>query len=360
MTSDFLSRLIGLVVFTFVGARLGTDAARFINLDPLSSAFIFGLVGVLFGVIMTPYLTVRPIRAVRRAINEQPIERLLVACLGLLLGLLAGLLLAYPLSLLDAPLGTLLPPAVSMVSGYLGFSTFSIRSREILDMLTERVGTSGERVSAVSLRKLILDTSVLIDGRIADIAETGFLGGTLIVPRFVMNELHRVADSSDLLRRNRGRRGLSILNKIQRSDSVPVRIVDDDFEDIHDVDNKLIALAIQLSAAVITNDYNLGQVAEAQGVTVLNVNQLANAVRVVHIPDEVFAVRIIQAGRDQNQGVGYLDDGTMVVVENGKSYMDRTINVRVTKLINRETGRMIFAVPDHESKRTVTVDDYES
>lgn len=360
MTSDFLSRLLGLVVFTLLGARLGTETAPFINLDETSSAFILGLVGMLFGIIMTPYLTVRPIREIRRAINEQPIERLLVAFVGLIGGLLAGLLLSYPLSLLEAPWGVFLPPLASVVGGYLGFTTFSIRSREILDVITERVGAGTGRVSALSSRKLILDTSVLIDGRIADVAETGFLGGTLIVPRFVMSELHRVADSSDLLRRNRGRRGLGILNKIQRTETIPVRIVDDDFEDIHDVDNKLIALAIQLSAAVVTNDYNLGQVAEAQGVTVLNVNQLANAVRVVHIPDEVFAIRIIQVGRDQNQGVGYLDDGTMVVVENGKTYMDRTISVRVTKLINRDTGRMIFAVPEHENKRTITVDDYET
>ena len=199
-----------------------------------------------------------------------------------------------------------------------------------------------------SSRKLLLDTSVLIDGRIKDIVETGFIGGSLILPRFVLSELHRVADSSDALRRNRGRRGLNMLNKLQRSDIANVRIVEEDFEDIQAVDDKLVALALQMDALVMTNDYNLNQVAEAQGVTVLNVNQLANAVRSIYIPGEIFAIRVIQEGTQEEQGIGYLEDGTMVVIEHGQRYMDRTINVEVTKLINRDTGRMIFAVPENE------------
>ncbi len=356
MTSDFISRLIGMVVFTIVGARIGVDLANFLNLDVPSRGFIFGLVGLLFGIIMTPFLTVRPVRFVRRAINELPIERLLMSVVGATVGLILTLLLAYPLSLLPTPFGTLLPPFVSLAGAYLGLTTFSIRSREILDTIAERFGGRSGRFSGLSSRKLILDTSVLIDGRIADVAETGFIGGTLIVPRFVMNELHRVADSSDLLRRNRGRRGLAVLNKIQRSDTVPVRIVDDDFDDINEVDDKIVALGLQMSAVVMTNDFNLGQVAEAQGVTVLNINQLSNAVRSIFIPGEVFPVRVIQDGRDPNQGVGYLDDGTMVVVENGKQYMDRTIRVLVTKLINRDTGRMIFAIPEDDPQRPTTFD----
>jgi uncharacterized protein YacL len=207
-------------------------------------------------------------------------------------------------------------------------------------------------LAGLSSRKLILDTSVLIDGRICEISDTGFIGGTLIMPRFVLSELHRVADSSDPLRRKRGRRGIEMLNKLQRTDSIPIRIVDDDFEDIQAVDNKLVALAIQMTASIITNDYNLNQVAEAQGVPVLNINALANAVRSIYIPGETFAIRIIQEGRDDRQGVGYLDDGTMVVVENGANYMDRSIEVEVTKLINKDTGRMIFAIPESESART--------
>jgi uncharacterized protein YacL len=191
-----------------------------------------------------------------------------------------------------------------------------------------------------------MDTSVLIDGRIADIAKTGFLGGTLIVPRFVINELHQVADSSDPLRRNRGRHGLAKLNELQREPTISFKIVEDDVPTIPEVDDKLVALAVQMQAPVLTNDYPLNRIAEAQGVTVLNVNALANAVRSIYLPGDTFPIRIIQEGREADQGVGYLEDGTMVVVEGGKAFMDRTINVSVTKFINKDTGRMFFAMPE--------------
>lgn len=352
MTPDFTSRLIGLVVFTFLGLRFGADIANSVNLTPDAGAFLGGVIGALTGLILTPWLTVRPVRAIRRSINEWPVERLMMSIIGLLLGLLIALLASYPLSLLGNPLGNYVPGALALVSGYLGLTIFGIRSNEIADTLSSRLGRPSGRLAGLSSRKLILDTSVLIDGRICEIADTGFMGGTLIMPRFVLSELHRVADSSDPLRRKRGRRGIEMLNKLQRNDSIPIRIVDDDFEDIQAVDNKLVALALQMTASIITNDYNLNQVAEAQGVPVLNINALANAVRSIYIPGETFAIRIIQEGRDDRQGVGYLDDGTMVVVENGADYMDRSIEVEVTKLINRETGRMIFAIPESESVRT--------
>ncbi len=351
MSSDFIVRMIGMVVFMILGARLGADSASFINFPVESSAFLFGLVGILVGLILTPWFTTRPVRELRRSINEWPVERLTMSLMGVLLGLLLALLAAYPLSLLPQPFGSLIPPALTIVLAYLGVTIFGVRSKEILDTLTLWMGRSGNRILTTGGRKLLLDTSVLIDGRIADVAETGFLGGSLIVPRFVLSELHRVADSSDAMRRNRGRRGLNMLNRLQRSDMIPVRIVEDDFEDIVAVDDKLVALGQQMNAAIITNDYNLNQVADAQGVPVLNVNQLANAVRSVYIPGEIFAIRVIQEGRDDNQGVGYLEDGTMVVIENGKRYLDRTIQVEVTKLITRDTGRMIFAVPENEVNR---------
>lgn len=351
MTPEFVSRLVGLVVFAILGARLGAETAEFLSINIESRAFIFGLTGMLFGLIATPWLTVRPIVFLRQVINEMPIERLITSLAGLAIGLTLALLTAYPLSLLDSPFGTLLPPLATLVFGYLAMTIFGVRHREILDAVGSRMVRSSTRTGSGGLRKLLLDTSALIDGRIVDVAETGFLGGSLIVPRFVLAELHRVADSSDLLRRNRGRRGLNMLNKLQRNDMVPVRIIEDEVDEIPDVDNKLVALALQLNASLITNDYNLGEVASAQGVIVLNVNRLANAVRAIYIPGETFAVRIIQEGKDPNQGVGYLDDGTMIVVENGKNYMDRNIKVEVTKLITRDTGRMIFAVPTSEIKR---------
>lgn len=351
MSADFVVRMIGMIVFMILGARLGADSADFINFPVESSAFLFGLIGILFGVILTPWFTTRPVRVLRRTINEWPVERLAMSTFGGLVGLLLALLAAYPFSLLPAPFGSLIPPALTVVLTYLGINIFGVRSKEMLDALSIRFGRSGHRMLASGGRKLLLDTSVLIDGRITDVAETGFLGGTLIVPRFVLSELHRVADSSDMLRRNRGRRGLNMLNRLQRSEVIPVRIVEDDFDDISTVDDKLVALGQQMNAAIVTNDYNLNQVADAQGVPVLNVNQLANAVRSVYIPGEVFAIRVIQEGRDDNQGVGYLEDGTMVVIENGRRYLDRTIQVEVTKLITRDTGRMIFAVPENEVQR---------
>lgn len=352
MSPDFSSRLIGLVVFTIIGLRLGADWSDTLSLANEASSFLFGLIGALFGLILTPWITVRPVRFLRRSITELPIERLLMSIVGLLVGLLIALLASYPLSLLNGPFGTFIPAILLVVCAYLGMTAFGVRSKEIVGAFSTQLNKpSAARVAGLSARKLLLDTSVLIDGRITDIAETGFVGGTLIVPRFVLSELHRVADSSDHLRRKRGRRGLNMLNKLQQNEIIPMRIIEDDFEDIQQVDDKLVALAIQMSAVLMTNDFNLNQVAEAQGVMVLNVNALANAVRSIYIPGETFAIRIIQEGRDEQQGVGYLDDGTMVVVENGSNYMDRTIVVEVTKLINREAGRMIFAVPESEVNR---------
>lgn len=351
MTAEFVSRLIGLVVFAVLGARLGAQTAEFLNLNVESRAFFFGLVGILFGLIITPWITVRPVKGLRQIINEMPIEKLLMALVGLAVGMILALLAAYPLSLLETPFGGIAPLVVMVVGAYLGTIIFNVRSREILDAVGSRFGRTVSRTPGLASRKLLVDTSALIDGRIVDVAETNFLGGALIIPSFVLSELHRVADSSDPLRRNRGRRGLNMLNKLKRSEVVPVRIIDDDFDDITEVDSKLVALALQLSASLITNDYNLGEVAEAQGVPVLNINLLANAVRSIYIPGETFAVRIIQDGREANQGLGYLDDGTLVVVENGRRYMDRSIEVEVTKLINGPAGRMIFAVPESEVDR---------
>ncbi|RMG83206.1 MAG: PIN domain nuclease [Chloroflexi bacterium] len=347
MRSDFISRIIGLIIFGIFFARLGVDAADALALVPEATSFIFMLVGFLFGLIITPWITVRPIRMIRRIVNEMPVPILVSALVGAVVGLGLSLLVAYPLSLLAPPWGQILPTVASVLGGYLGITIFAVRWREFGQFANDILrGRRGRGTYIQSSRRLLVDTSVLIDGRIVEIAETGFLGGTIIIPRFVLNELHQVADSSDPLRRNRGRRGLAKLNELQRNDMTPVRIIEDDIEEITEVDDKLVALALQMDAAVITNDFNLNQVAEAQGVTVLNINALSNAVRAIYIPGERFPIRIIQEGRDPDQGVGYLEDGTMVVVEHGRQFMDRTITVEVTKLINRETGRMIFAVPE--------------
>jgi uncharacterized protein YacL len=342
LSAEFITRIIGLFVFSIIGARFGLDVASSLNLPPDSSALLFSLVGAIFGVAVTPFLTVRPVTSLNKSIRDIQPETLIISVIGGAIGLTIALLMAYPLSLMPEPLNAYFPPALSIVGGYLGLTIARSRAREFVDMFTKN--RSGQGVSVQSNRKLLVDTSVLIDGRIVDIAMTGFLGGTLLIPEFVMRELQQVADSADSIRRNRGRRGLEKVKELMQNDVTPVRVIDDDVEGLHEVDDKLIALAIQLEAYLLTNDYPLAKIAEAQSVTVLNINLLANAVRMLYIPGETFALHIIQEGTDDGQGVGYLEDGTMVVVENGRRYMDRTVRVEATKVINREAGRMIFAV----------------
>ncbi len=204
-------------------------------------------------------------------------------------------------------------------------------------------GEDSGLLSMESSRSILLDTSVIIDGRIADIAKTGFLVGTLLIPRFVLNELQYIADSADGLRRQRGRRGMEVLSQLQKDTTVPVRISDIDVEGVREVDDKLVILARQLRCPILTNDYNLNRVAELQGVAVLNVNELANAVKSVLLPGESLDVDIIQEGKEVGQGVGYLDDGTMVVVEDGRDRVNTKTSVVVTKVLQTAAGRMIFA-----------------
>lgn len=188
----------------------------------------------------------------------------------------------------------------------------------------------------------VLDTSVIIDGRVADLCETGFLEGPFVVPQFILNELQHIADSSDSLKRARGRRGLDILNKIQKMSDIDVRIVDEDFPNVKEVDAKLVVLAKQRGARIITNDLNLNKVAELQGVRVLNINELCNALRPVVLPGETIRVYILKEGKEAGQGVAYLDDGTMIVVDNARRYIGRTVDVIVTSVLQTTAGRMIF------------------
>jgi uncharacterized protein YacL len=271
------------------------------------------------------------------------------AIIGLVVGLLVAALIAFPLSLLPQPFGQLLPFAGALIFSYAGVAIFILRQNDIFSLLRNRfAGIGNEPDGSGKNRSVLLDTSVIIDGRIADIARTGFVFGSMLVPSFVLNELQHIADSSDSLRRQRGRRGLDILNRLQKDSTIPFRITDLDVEGIREVDDKLVVLAKQLRAPIVTNDYNLNRVAELQGVRVLNINELANAVKAVYLPGESMNVQVIQEGKESGQGVGYLDDGTMVVVEEGKDYIDRTIPVTVTKVLQTSAGRMIFARPGED------------
>jgi uncharacterized protein YacL len=348
MSADFLSRLIGMVVLGLLGAQIGGDLAASLSASQQMFSLVLGLLGVLFGLIVTPYLTVKPVARLYHSVSETPMEVLFTSIVGLLLGLVIGLLLAFPLSLLGGALGAYLPVFVTLSSGMVFWLVFNGRSREVWTFIHDWLGLGSKRLAlsgSPAVGQIVVDTSALIDGRVVDIAHTDFLQGTLVVPRFVINELHHVADASDPQRRNRGRRGLAKLNELQRDPTIAFRIIEDDVEDAESVDSKLVALALKLGAPLLTVDFALNQVARAQGVTVLNMNALTNAVRAALIPGETFSLRVLQEGREADQGVGYLDDGTMVVVEKGREYLDRTITVEVTKLINKEAGRIIFARP---------------
>lgn len=265
---------------------------------------------------------------------------ILVALGGLIVGLVIGVLLTYPISFLPFK-NAALPLVVTLICGALGLAVFLLRKEDIVALFTGLPRVRFLRGQGVAGK--ILDTSAIVDGRIADICKTGFLEGELIIPRFVLRELQQVADSQDPLKRSRGRRGLDILNRMRKEKRVTIRIVDRDFPDIRDVDAKLIKLAKIMGARVITNDFNLNKIAELEGVEVLNINELSNALKPYVLPGEELRVQIIREGKEAEQGVGYLDDGTMVVVEEGKKYINSTVDTVVTSVLQTPAGRMIFA-----------------
>ncbi len=346
MSAEFFLRIIFMIVLGIAGGIWGYDLAKLNPAEVVRYTIGIALVGALTGLILTPYFTTRPARAIRRILGRIAAETLFAGLAGLVVGLLTAALLSFPLSLLPAPFGSVLPFVGVLVFGYLGISLFVMRQGDIMSMFSALSGHgngSGSGSSWTNLnRTILLDTSVIIDGRVADIAKTGFLPGTLLIPRFVLNELQYIADSPDGLRRQRGRRGMEVLAELQKLPNILVRVSDIDVEGMREVDDKLVVLGKQLKSPVLTNDYNLNRIAELQGVTVLNINELANAVKSVVLPGEVMNINIFQEGKELGQGVGYMDDGTMVVVENGKDYIGEYMNVHVTKVLQTAAGRMIF------------------
>lgn len=348
MSPEFVFRIIGMVVFGLLGGYFGVDLAKVTIISIEEGAVIFGLVGALFGLVLTPTLTTRPIRSLRNLLSQLDTRTLGSGLAGLSTGLVIAALLAFPISLLPSPLGEVFPFIGVLLFGYIGVAVFVSRKNDIFSAFGGRAFSVADRGGKArdKERVILVDTSVIIDGRIADIAQTGFLVGELLIPRFVLDELQHIADSADGLRRQRGRRGMEILADLQESNTIPVRISDIDVEGTREVDSKLVILARQLSCPILTNDYNLNRVAEIQGVPVLNINELANSVKAVLLPGESVEVKIIQEGKERGQGVGYLSDGTMVVVEDGKDHMNEDINSIVTKVLQTAAGRMIFARPD--------------
>lgn len=290
-------------------------------------------------------------------LTKIPTHDLMGGAIGIIIGLIIASLLSDAVSGIPF-LGSVLAILISLSLGYLGLMIGVKRKEEVLSFFTFLPKLRGDKMDkkeskavrevpseSVAPNYKILDTSVIIDGRIADIVQTGFVEGTLLIPGFVLEELRHIADSSDLLKRNRGRRGLDILNQISKETAIKVEVWEQDFDDIAEVDSKLVRLGQTLGAPILTNDYNLNKVAELQGVKVLNINELANAIKPVVLPGEEMVVQVMKEGKEQGQGIAYLDDGTMIVVDTGRRYIGQHLTVLVTSVLQTAAGRMIFAKP---------------
>jgi len=347
--------------------------------NPEGWAIRIGIALVAGGValLLIPFVVITPYRWVRDQISRAEASDLIAAAIGLVIGLFVAALLVFPLAQLKfLNLGSWLPSIAALLFGWLGIAVAVLRKNDFARLFSAALGGRGRRAREEEERRegeeerretedergrsrfgkktkpterILVDTSAIIDGRIADISQTGFIPGALAVPRFVLEELQHIADSADSMRRNRGRRGLEVLQRLKAESAVPVEITDVDPEGTLEVDAKLVKLARKWGAAIITNDFNLNRVAELQGVKVLNINELAHAVKPILLPGEEMSVKIMQEGKEIGQGVGYLDDGTMIVVENGKSFMNSTIDVTVTRVLQTVAGRMIFAQPKQPS-----------
>ncbi len=385
MSRRLAARIVAFLVVGVIAAIVGIDINQS-SKAPWQWEFLVGI-AIICGIIafiILPYVTTIPYRWVRDQIRKAEVSDLVAGAIGLVIGLIIAALLAIPLSQLTFfQIGRWLPTLVAVLCAYLGITIAVLRKEDFGRLSSAALGGRAarranrdreeresdddeheEREEKPPLRerlvgrgksrnsdKILVDTSAIIDGRIADISQTGFITNTLVVPRFVLEELQHIADSADGLKRNRGRRGLEILQRLKDS-RVPIEISDVDAENTPEVDAKLVKIARQWHCSIITNDFNLNRVAELQGVKVLNINELAHAVKPILLPGEEMQVAIMQDGKESGQGVGYLDDGTMIVVEGGKASMGSTIDVVVTRVLQTVAGRMIFAHPNQATSAT--------
>ena len=345
---NFLARIIGMVVLAYIGNQLGYALSSPQPTDTEQFAIqLLTLAGAGLGVLTTHRWTLDPLQKGLRYFKSISIAELIAVVFGALIGLLLALLLAVPLAQLPSPFGRFLPIISSIALAYLGATIFSARKKEIgglLKMPRPSLVLPQQLLEGLQTpNRYILDTSAIIDGRIANVTKTGFIGGTLLVPHFVLNELQMLADSADEQRRAKGRRGLDILNTMQKEAAPPVEVVDVDVSGAQQVDDKLIILARQYRCPVITNDHNLGRVAELQGVKVLSLNQLYDAVRPPVVSGQEIRVMIRDTGRERDQGISFLDDGTMIVVEDARKLIGQEVSATVTRVHQTQTGRIVFA-----------------
>ena len=368
-----LFHLLAPILTDFLSTEvLQTDLGIFkLTLASLLCLLTGAILGGIVGFLASPYF-IRQLKRfstwVEQQLSKMPIHDVIAGAVGLSLGLIIANLLGYSFAKIPV-IGDYIPVIFSIVLGYLGIH-ITIKKRQELTglfdffpkLLKELAKNREAKQSAAKPAAAVagspekpagkdyklLDTSVIIDGRIADICETGFIEGTLLIPVFVLEELQHIADSADQLKRVRGRRGLDILAKIRgESKKLKVEVTNVDYDDITEVDSKLVRLGQEVGGKIITNDFNLNKVAQLRGVEVLNINELSNAVKPVVIPGENMVVSIVKSGKEQGQGVAYLDDGTMIVVENGQRRIGETVEVEVTSALQTAAGRMIFAKPKH-------------
>ena len=351
-----MAKKVARLLLTLAGAAVGVGLVALANrvitfpegltlyqhMLPWGLALVFAGSGIIIAIIFN-LLFAQPLAAAishaETGMSSMPEGQLLYCVIGLI----AGLVVAYLASTLAARFQptwvVLVIDVILYISfGYLGWSAMSRRKGQFA---MPSIGGHGK--ARGSARPKLLDTSVIIDGRIADICDTGVIEGEVIVPSFVLRELQHIADSSDGLKRNRGRRGLDILKEMQDKKSVPITVVSTDYKDVDEVDAKLIVLAAELGGVVVTNDYNLNKVAAVRKVPVLNINELANALKPIALPGEEMSVFVVKEGKEAGQGIGYMDDGTMIVIENGRRLVGETVSVSVTSVLQTSAGRMIFA-----------------
>jgi uncharacterized protein YacL len=295
--------------------------------------FPIAIIGLFIGFLIALFVI-----QIEESIRKVSLRIIFGGVVGMIIGLLIAYLLAYGLNFVSMEKQQVVPWIYALMTGIMAYLGLLIGSKKI-----EEFSFFGFVQSRDSSDHRVLDTSVIIDGRIADIADTGFLHGNLIVPRFVLDELQYIADSSDSMKRSRGRRGLDILNRMQRSVGINIEIMDQDFPKLKGVDAKLVALAKKMNAKIVTNDFNLNKVAELQGIKILNVNELANALKPVVLPGETMSVKIIKEGKEPGQGVAYLDDGTMIIVDHAQKHQGANVEVLVTSVLQTTAGRMIFS-----------------
>lgn len=354
---EFVSPFLAFIISAeFLNANLDILGMTMMN---VVSIVIGGIIGGTIGFLGSTFC-IRKLRSFsvwfEKQLSKTPIHDVIAGVCGLAIGLIIANLLGVAFSRIPL-IGPYIPIIFSIVFGYLGLYITIKKRDDILSILPLK-GKNASKEAAKLVQDTqnvpqvgnppsykLLDTSVIIDGRIADICKTGFIEGTLLIPVFVLEELQFIADSSDLLKRTRGRRGLDILKRIQTEFDMLVKIDHHDYDDVTGVDSKLIRLGQEIGAKIITNDFNLNKVADLQGVQVLNINDLANAIKPVVIPGETMRITVVKDGKEQGQGVAYLDDGTMIVVENGHKHLNETLDVVVTSVLQTSAGRMIFAKP---------------